>query len=258
MRGSFMLSITPTKLSDYLICPLKFKLRHVDKSGGFSSSAAFSFGTSMHRVLQELHSGEILSAPPTEPEKLLARFWDKTAYSNGEEESGYFVKGCRALENYCQTVKEIRDETLGTEVYMSFVIDFKGLKIRLGCKADRLALGSDNILEIIDYKTNRSGKVPTIEFLRTDLPTFLYYVLTRLSYPQYPNLRVTFLNVLTMTKVSVEYEKSLVDENKQALWKCLKIIAGGDYPPQMSEACCWCDFQDDCPAASRVVDFQTI
>lgn len=254
-----MLSVTPTKLNDYLTCPLKFKLRHIEKAGGgFSSSAAFSFGTSMHSALEELHKGESLPPTPIDSEKLLNRFWDKAAYSTGEEERSYFIKGCRALEGYCETAKNASDKTLGTEVHMSFVIDFKGLKIRLGCKSDRLALGAGNVLEIIDYKTNRSGKVPTAEFLRYDLPTFLYYVLTRLSYPQYPHLKVTFLNVLTMAKVSIEYEKSLVDENKQALWKCLKIIAGGDYPPRTSESCCWCDFQDDCPAANKIADFSTV
>lgn len=50
-----MLSITPTKLSDYLTCPLKYRLKHIEKSGGFSASAAFSFGNSMHRALQEIH-----------------------------------------------------------------------------------------------------------------------------------------------------------------------------------------------------------
>lgn len=253
-----MLSVTPTKLSDYLTCPLKFKLKHIEKSGGFSSSAAFSFGTSMHRALEELHKGESLPSALVESEKLLNRFWDKAAYPTGEEERSYFIKGCQALESYYETAKNAHNKTLGTEVYMSFVVDFKGLKIRLGCKADRLALNADNVLEIIDYKTNRSGRVPTAEFLRTDLPTFLYYFLTRLSYPQYPNLKVSFLNVLTMAKVSVEYEKSLVDENKQALWKCLKIIADGGYLPRASESCCWCDFQDNCPAANKIADFRTI
>ena len=254
-----MLAVTPTKLTDYLICPHKFNLRHVKKSGALFSSPAFSFGTSMHRAIEELHKAKKpLPVSLREAQKMLERFWEKTAYATCEEERNYFDKGCQALLNYCNWVSEEASETIGTEVYMSFVIDLKDLKIRLGCKADRIALHPSQTLEIIDYKTSASGKVPTAEFLHADLATFLYYVLTKLSYPQYPQIKVTFLNVLTMGKVSVIYEAEQIEANKKALWQCLKTLAAGEFSPRASEACSWCDFQDGCPAANKVVDFSTI
>ncbi len=253
-----MLSVTPTKLSDYLICPLKFKLKHIDKSGGFSSSAAFSFGTSMHRALQELHDKKMLTAGRLNSEELLKKFWNDAGYTSREESRSYFARGCRALESYYETARRETDETLGTEVYMSFVIEFRGLKIRLGCKCDRLALREGNVLELVDYKTSQSGKIPTPEFVRADLPTFMYYVLARISYPQYPNIRFTYLNVMSGAKVTVQYERSLVDENKKALWNCLKTIAGGNFVPHSSECCSWCDFQENCPLFNKIVDFGAI
>ncbi len=251
-----MLSVTPTKLGDYLVCPHKFKLKHIEKSGAFSSSAAFSFGSSMHRALQELHKSNTMFATPPEIEQLLRRFWDKSAYAAGEEEESYFARGCQSLEQYCRVACKETDKTLGTEVYMSFVIDLKGLKIRLGCKVDRLSLnGKSEVLEIIDYKTNASGKVPTLEFVRADLPTFLYYVLTRISYPQYQQIKVTFLNVLTMGTVSVQYNADQIATNKQALWECLKTLAGEKFLPRPSEACSWCNFQDNCEVTNKIIDF---
>lgn len=253
-----MLSVTPTKLGDYLICPHKFNLKHIKKSGAFASSPAFSFGTSMHRALEELHSGEYFPVSLPEAEKMLRQFWEKAAYANAEEEGNYFDKGCQALLNYCKLAGQEANETLGTEVYMSFVIDLKGLKIRLGCKADRIALHPNQNLEVVDYKTNASGKVPTLEFLQADLATFLYYVLTKLTYPQYPQITITFLNVMTMRKVSVHYGADQIEANKQSLWQCLKTLAGEKFLPRSSEACAWCDFQDACPAANQIIDFSVI
>lgn len=77
-----------------------------------------------------------------------------------EDERGYFSRGCEALKNYCSTASLKPTRTIGTEVYVAFVVELNGTKIRLGCKADRLALHSDGDLEIVDYKTTRSGKVP--------------------------------------------------------------------------------------------------
>lgn len=253
-----MLSVTPTKLGDYLICPHKFNLKHIKKFGAFASSPAFSFGTSKHRALEELHNGKYFPVSLPEAEKMLERFWEKTAYANADEEGNYFEKGCQALQNYCKWASRKASETLGTEVYMSFVVDLKGLKIRLGCKVDRIALDSNRNLELIDYKTNASGKVPTAEFLITDLPTFLYYVLTRISYPQYPQIKVTFLNVLTMGKVSVQYSANQIETNKQALWRCLKTLAAEKFLPRPSEACSWCSFQDDCEVTNKVIDFRKL
>jgi putative RecB family exonuclease len=253
-----MISVTPTKLSDYLTCPLKFKLKHIDKSGGAASSAAFSFGTTMHRALQELHDKQMPSSGMPDSADLLEKFWNHAGYATKEESRSYFVRGCHALENYCHTARAETSDTLGTEVFMSFVIEFKGQKIRLGCRADRLALDQKNRLEIIDYKTSASGKIPTLEFVRTDLPTFLYFVLTRLSYPQYPNIKFTYLNVMSGAKVTVNYERDLIDENKKALWICLKTIATDKFAPRSSECCSWCDFQDDCPLTNRIVDFGSI
>ncbi len=253
-----MLSITPTKLSDYLNCPLKFKLKHIDKSGGAASSAAFTFGTTMHRALQELHDKEMLKDGIPSCEGLLKRFWNSSGYATPEESRNYFARGCHALETYCHVAKAEASETLGTEVFMSLIVEFKGQKIRLGCRVDRLALDQNDVLEIIDYKTSAAGKVPTLEFVRNDLPTFLYFVLSRISYPQFPNVKFTYLNVMSMAKITVEYERSLIDENKKALWECLKTIASDKFTPRSSECCSWCDFQDECPVTNRIIDFTNI
>lgn len=135
------------------------------------------------------------------------------------------------------------------------------MPIRLGGKAHRLAARhahAGEILEIIDYKTNDSGKVPTLDSLHSDLPIFLYYVLARISYPQFKQIRITLLNVLTLAQVSVNYDPAQVAANKQSLLGSLKSLAAGNFAPLSSEACAWCSFRDECPEFNRIVDFDGI
>lgn len=253
-----MLAITPTKLSDYLRCPYQYKLKNIEKiANSDSSSPALSFGITMHSVLQELHqpTGKL-----QDMSELLIKHWIPSAYANAEEDEQYFLKGFRALESYREAFINGSDEitTIGTEVYMTYVFKLGDLQVRLGCKADRVCVHADQLLEVIDYKTSGSGKVPTNEFLVNDLPTFIYYILSRITYPDYKFFQVTFLNVLTLARASVEYTPAQIAANKKALFECLTQIAAGNFTATPSEACSWCSYQNICTAANRVVDFSVI
>ena len=252
-----MLSVTPTKLNDYLICPQKYKFKHINKTESVNTSAALSFGRIMHSALQSLHQSDKSLNDLADISKLLTRYWEAGAYSDAEENELYFVKGCRALQTYCKNFDDRGKRTIGTEIYLSYILKTGDLQVRLGCKADRICINNE-MLEIIDYKTNASGKVPTLESLQNDLPTFLYYVLARVTYPEYKRIRITFLNILTLEKVSVNYDAVQVKTNKQSLLECLKSLAAGNFSPTPSEACSWCSFQDDCPARNKIIDFASI
>lgn len=253
-----MLSVTPTKLNDYLTCPHKYKLKHINKIGDASYSGALAFGQSMHSALQDLYQSSKNLNDFVEVSELLIRYWNASAYASTEEDETYFFKGCQALKNYCNAFYCNEELTLGTEVYMSYILKIGNLQARLGCKADRICAHRNDVLEIIDYKTNGSGKVPTLESLQSDLPTFLYYALARVTYPEYKYVRISFLNVLTLAKVSVEYDSAQVTINKQNLFECLRNLASSHFTPTPSEVCAWCSFQDSCVAVNKIVDFASI
>jgi PD-(D/E)XK nuclease superfamily len=52
-----MLSLTPTKLRDFLACPQLYKLRHVARVDANTNLVALSFGRSLHAALEEFHGG---------------------------------------------------------------------------------------------------------------------------------------------------------------------------------------------------------
>jgi putative RecB family exonuclease len=250
-----MLSLTPTKLRDYLVCPQLYKLRHIDRVETGSNSAALSFGRSMHAALEELHKVGLADSP--NPGILLRRHWDPDGYADRHESEVYFTRGRDALSRYVSTSFATPGQILGTEVFMSYVVNMKGLRVKLGCKADRVTVDGGGVLEVLDYKTNASGRLPTPESLAEDLPTFLYYVLTRIWYPDHKAVRVSLLNVLTLSKVDVEYGEAKIVANKKKLFALARTFATGDFHPVPSEACSWCTVQDRCPLFEGEVDLDS-
>jgi RecB family exonuclease len=121
-----------------------------------------------------------------------------------------------------------------------------------------MAIDAGGVLEVLDYKTNASGRLPTAESLTEDLPTFLYYLLTRICYPEHKAVRVSQLNVLTLAKVEVEYDEARVAANKRSFIAQARAFATSAFDPAPSEACAWCSVQDRCPALNREVDFDSL
>lgn len=136
---------------------------------------------------------------------------------------------------------------LGTEVFLSRIVRLDKTRVRLGCKVDRLELHSDGILEVLDYKTSLLGRVPTEESLSVDLPTFVYYVLARVVYPEHRRVIVSQLNVLTLAKVEVEYNPLLLTLNKRALIDLVHEIENGNFEPRPTIVCAWYLVKEFCP-----------
>ncbi len=237
-----------------------YKLRHVDRLGVDTNLTALSFGRSLHAALEELHktSGNNRAGPPVEADQLLKRHWEAGSYNDAQESEAYFARGCEALRRYLNMPSAFTGQTLGTEVFMSCVITLNNLRVKIGCKADRITLLSDGVLEVLDYKTNISGRLPTVESLACDLPNFLYYILARIHYPDYPSVRVALFNVLTLMKVEVEYDQAQITFNKKRLVEQIRSFASSKFIPSPSEACVWCPVQDYCPLFNKEVDLESI
>jgi putative RecB family exonuclease len=251
-----VLSVTPTKLRDFLTCPQLYKLRHVDRVASDGNPVALAFGRSLHAALEELHRVGGEGRASSDPDQLLRRHWESWAYADAAESEEQFAKGRDALRRYMDGPPA--GQVLGTEVFMGHVFNLRGLQIRMGCKADRVGLLPGGVLEVTDYKTNASGRLPTRESLLEDLPTFLYYVLARITYPQYDRVRVSFLNLLTLATVSVSYDADRVAANKQALLVNIRAFASGAFGPRPGEACAWCDVLEHCPNFGRQIDFDSL
>jgi putative RecB family exonuclease len=256
-----VLSLSPTKLRDYLTCPRLYKLKHLDRVASERASAPLSFGRSLHAALDELHKAgrERESENSDDAAALLLRHWEPAAYADARESEEYFSRGCEALGRYAESASAATQRVLGTEVFLSCVINFaRATRIRFCCKADRVSVEEDGVLEVLDYKTGLSGRLPTEESLAGDLPNFIYYLLARIHYREYSRVRVSQLNVLSMGYVAVEYDEAQIAENKKGLLDRARAFAAGDFTPTPSEACAWCPVQEHCPVFNNEVDFDSL
>lgn len=254
---SEILSLTPSKVRDYQACPQQYRLKAVTQLARSHTSPALSFGSSIHAALEDLHKGILPANLTGGCRDILRRHWRAKDYGDQRESELYFNRGLEALCRYVEVMGHPAGQIIGTELYLSRVTRLGDIRVRLGCKIDRLELHPSGMLEALDYKTNSSGQVPTQEFLATDLATFIYYVLVRISYPDHPCVIVSQLNVLTLAKVEVDYDEARLTVHKQSLIKLVQAIESGAFDPRPSAACSWCHVKSHCPVAGEDIDLDS-
>jgi len=251
------LTLTPSKLRDYLICPLAYKLKIGARCNAQGESPSLAFGNSLHRALEEVYKPSS-AIQPTQADAVLRRCWEANGYADEREAATYFERGARALRRYIETNINEVGETLGTELYLSRFVQINGTPVRLGCKIDRLKHLPNGVLEALDYKTTLSGRVPTEEWFAADLPTFIYYTLVRFAYPDCPQVVVSQLNLLTLAKVTVAYQEEDIEANKQALRRVVSEMAAGNFEPRPSADCAWCSVKEQFPLLGGEADLNDL
>ena len=239
--------ITPSRLRDYLLCQRLYQARHLEgRQAQTASTPALAFGNSLHAALEALHRSEAPIPPALLPAALLRRHWRSEGYASPEQEAEQFAVGVEALARYSQTRLPLAGRVLSTELYLSRMIVQDGLRFELSGRIDRLTLLPDGTLEVLDYKTNHDGQVPAE--LALDLPTFIYYVLARMAYPDYLPVVVAQLNLLSLQETRADYSADRRAMLKGDLLMVAAEMEFRHYPPHPGTHCAWCPVKDTCPA----------
>jgi RecB family exonuclease len=233
---------------DYLSCPRLYQLRYVERVSKFTTTPQVELGNALHAALAELHSPFIVDAQEKpESRALLSRFWNFKNLVSEEESQRYFQQAVELLDHYRKRFSHPSGVILGTELYLTHKVNVTaGLKVELSCKVDRLEEHSDSCLEILDYKANANGDVPSVATLTHDLPTFLYYLLVRILYPAYQQVLVSQLNLWTLEKVTVDYSDVDRAGNKQTFIALVSRLVGETFTPRRGPGCQWCGVKEFC------------
>ncbi len=178
-------TLSPTRIAIYLECAVKYRYIYHDKIGRFYLRArpGFSFGSTMHQVLQSFHDDVRATGEAQSVEKMLEQVdarWISAGYESVEQEREFRDAGTEVIGAYHSAVSErlnLGVETLWTEKTITTDMG----PFRLSGRVDRIDRHADGSLEIIDYKSGR--REVTSEDVAGSLAMNIYQFILRRNHP---------------------------------------------------------------------------
>jgi putative RecB family exonuclease len=266
-------SLSPSRAADFKTCPLLYRFRTIDRLPEKKSRAAVR-GTLVHSVLEKLYD-----LPPAERTVAAARDLVDPAWAELREEPGvaelfappaggpagagaeegaaaagppaddldtWLASAGSLVETYFRLEDPTRIRPAGREELVEVTLP-DGLLLR--GYVDRLDVAGNGALRVVDYKT---GGMPREAFEAKALFQMKFYalVLWRTRGVVAAQLKLIYLkdgDVLTYAPDEPEllrFERTL-----QAIWAAIgKAVETGDFRPNRSRLCSWCDHQAFCPS----------
>ncbi|WP_328934639.1 MULTISPECIES: PD-(D/E)XK nuclease family protein [unclassified Streptomyces] len=249
-------SLSPSRASDFMQCPLLYRFRVIDRLPEKPSEAA-TRGTLVHSVLERLFDAPAAERTAPRAKSLIPGQWDRLRESRpevvelfaddpeGERLSRWLGEAERLVERWFSLEDPTRLEPAEREMFIEAELD-SGLKLR-GI-IDRVDVAPTGDVRIVDYKT---GKAPRPEYAEGALFQMKFYALVvwRLKQVVPRRLQLVYLgsgDVVTYDPVIADLER--VERKLLALWEAIRLATEtGDWRPRPTKLCGWCDHQAVCP-----------
>ncbi|MFD7261936.1 RecB family exonuclease [Streptomyces sp. NPDC059874] len=249
-------SLSPSRASDFMRCPLLYRFRVIDKLPEKPSAAA-TRGTLVHAVLERLFDHPAAERTAPAAKALIPGQWERLLESKpelaelfpeGDEGAGLaqWLTEAEALVDRWFTLEDpTRLEPVEREFFVETELE-SGLRLR-GI-IDRVDVAPTGEVRIVDYKT---GKAPRPEYAEGALFQMKFYALVvwRLKQVVPRRLQLVYLGsgeVLTYDPVVEDLER--VERKLHALWEAIReATESGDWRPRPTKLCGWCDHQAVCP-----------
>jgi putative RecB family exonuclease len=249
-------TLSPTRLRTFYTCPAKYRLEYVDKLGKFyrRPRAGFSFGASLHNVLEQLQTqGGAANVPLEALTESLDQKWQSQGYQSAEQEAAYRLEAVRILETWHKTAIEAvktappdappAPKTLFTEKTLRQELS---PDVVLSGRVDRIDEHHDGLLEIVDYKSGRESVDP--DDVKNALAMGIYQALLKHLFPE---RRVQATLVALRTGAAATHEQTNT-EREILLSECLetgeKLLQKNweTVLPVLNDHCDDCDFRPHC------------
>lgn len=248
-------ALSPSRAADFKQCPLKYRFRTIDRLDEAPSPAA-ARGTLVHAVLERLFDLPAEGRTPEAAEGLVPESWaalvqerpelaEMLAADPARDEAGWYAEASRLVRRWFELEDPTRLEPAERELYVEAEVD--GLTMR-GI-VDRLDVAPTGQVRVVDYKTGRS---PSERFEGAALFQMKFYafVLWRTTGRVPDLLQLVYLADGQVVRYQPdEQDLRALERNVRAIWEAIeRAVATGDFRPQTSRLCGWCDFKPLCPA----------
>jgi putative RecB family exonuclease len=247
-------SLSPSRASDFMTCPLLYRFRVLDRLPEPPSPAA-ARGTLVHAVLERLFDAPAAGRTPQTARDLLPSQWDRlladepgldAMFADDAERAAWFDEACEMLDRYFTLEDPTRLEPAHRELSVQAVLA-SGLTLR--GYIDRLDVAPTGDIRIVDYKT---GTAPREEYEARALFQMKFYALAlwRAGGTVPRMLQLIYLGNGEIMRYTPDEADLVATERKiNALWQAIdRAATTGDWRPRPSRLCSWCSHQALCPA----------
>ncbi len=246
-------SLSPSRATDFMTCPLLYRFRVVDRLPELPNPAT-ARGTLVHAVLERLFDEPPGSRTPAAARTLLPGQWDRLVaevpalaelFADATEQAAWFEEAARMLDRYFTLEDPSRIEPSYREMSVRALLA-SGLTLR--GYIDRLDIAPTGEIRIVDYKT---GLAPREEYEARALFQMKFYALalwrTRGTIPRL--LQLIYLGNGELVRYAPDEADLLATERKvNALWQAIdRATSAGDWRPRPSRLCEWCSYRSLCP-----------
>ncbi len=248
-------SLSPSRASDFMTCPLLYRFRVVDRIPERPSREAVR-GTVVHQVLEDL-----FDLPPAErtvatATSMLPAAWEAVQeqdealvtelFDSADEAQEWLASAVPLLETYFRLEDPSTLEPAERELRVETALD-NGLVLR--GYVDRLDRNAAGDTRVVDYKT---GRAPGEGYEQKALFQMRFYalVLWRATGVVPRLLQLLYLGNEQILRYEPDEDDLRATERKvSALWAAIqRAHETGDWRPSPSRLCDWCDHKERCPS----------
>jgi len=235
-----------SQLNSYKTCPLQYKYQYVLKIPT-TSTAAESFGSAIHKTLQDFYSKFLLNKKIGKKRllELYKQDWIPVGYSSKAHEERMKKEGEKILKNYFDKFHSRDLKIIGLEKLFKIKI---ADDIFLTGKIDRIDQFNKNEIEIIDYKT---GKKPNEKELVKSLQLTIYALASQdknFLNKKLSEINLTFYYLSSPEKITLKKTEEDLTETKDKIINMIEEIRQNIFPANPGMHCDFCPFKIICEA----------
>jgi DNA helicase II / ATP-dependent DNA helicase PcrA len=244
------LQLSPSAISTYQSCPMKYQFQYLWNIRGGPHAQA-TFGRVMHTTIQEFVR-EMRERRSASLEDLLAiydREWSSAGFSDDYDEDEYRRTGREQLEAFHRTYTASPPEVVHQEKKFELPLE-NGIVV--AGRIDQVNRIGKKEFEIVDYKT---GKPKEAKKSADDIQLSIYALAAREVLEIEPT-RLVFYNLMTNEAVATTRDAKALSATKQKIGEVADLIRAKQFAPNPSYGCATCDYKPLCPAHERLISIR--